>query len=83
MRSNDIGSKTRNNRYRKCVDRDKYREGGNLLERIIFWRENTGENYERGQINSGLVWLADIAVARLDVIIKSGLINESPWSIQG
>ena len=34
-------------------------------------------------MNSGLVGLADISVARLDVMIKSRLTNESPWSIQG
>jgi len=33
-------------------------------------------------MKSELVGLAGISVARLDVMIKSGLINKSPWSIQ-
>ena len=41
------------------------------------------KNCEWGYINSGLVGLADISVSRLDVMIKKGLTNESPWSIQG
>ena len=67
---------------RKYVDRENDREEGSLLERIIFWRKETWENYELSQINTRMVELADISVARLDIMIKSGLTNESLWSIQ-
>ena len=40
-------------------------EGENLLESIICWRrKKIGENYEWGQLNSGLVELVDISVAQ-------------------
>ena len=36
------------------------------------------KNYEWSQLKSGVVGLADISVARLDIMIKSRLTNESP-----
>ena len=37
-------------------------------------------NYEEGQINSGL---ASVSVSELDTISRSGLADETLWSIQG
>ena len=63
------------------ADQENDREGEADGENLILEGKKSGENYERGQMNSGLVGLADILVARLNVMIKSGLKNESPWSI--